>query len=46
AVKTAAALGLTEPPLPIPWSMLSLLAAGPALAPTDALVASTFTENR
>ncbi|MCV7192236.1 type VII secretion protein EccB [Mycolicibacterium brumae] len=46
AVKTAAALGLVEAPVPAPWSVLSLLPAGPALSPADALVASTFTENR
>jgi len=36
---TAAALGLTEPPLPIPWSMLSQFAAGPTLSRADALLA-------
>jgi type VII secretion protein EccB len=37
--KTAAALGLTPPPLPIPWSMLSQFAAGPTLSRADALLA-------
>jgi len=37
--KTAAALGLTPPPLPIPWSMLSQFAAGPTLSRGDALLA-------
>ncbi|MCV7344883.1 type VII secretion protein EccB [Mycolicibacterium rhodesiae] len=36
--KTVAALGLSEPPLPIPWSVLTLFAPGPALSQTDALV--------
>lgn len=44
--KTADALGLTEPPVPMPWPVLRLLPAGPALSPTDALTASAFTENR
>ena len=37
--KTIAALGLSEPPLPIPWSVLTLFAPGPALSQADALVA-------
>ncbi|ANI37652.1 type VII secretion protein EccB [Mycolicibacterium vaccae] len=36
---TVAALGLTTPPLPIPWSVLSQFAAGPTLSRTDALLA-------
>lgn len=34
----AAALGMTHEPLPIPWSVLSLFAAGPTLSAADALV--------
>jgi type VII secretion protein EccB len=37
--KTAAALGLTLEPLPIPWSALSQFAAGPTLSRADALLA-------
>jgi type VII secretion protein EccB len=37
--KTAAALGLTAQPLPIPWSALSQFAAGPTLSRADALLA-------
>jgi type VII secretion protein EccB len=37
--KTAAALGLTGEPLPIPWSILSQFAAGPTLSRADALLA-------
>jgi type VII secretion protein EccB len=37
--KTAAALGLTAPPLPIPWSVLTQLASGPTLSRADALLA-------
>lgn len=37
--KTAAALGLTSGPLPVPWSMLSQFAAGPTLSRADALLA-------
>lgn len=37
--KTVAALGLSQPPLPIPWSVLTLFAPGPALSQADALVA-------
>ncbi len=36
---TAAALGLTAAPLPIPWSVLSQFAAGPTLSRADALLA-------
>lgn len=39
STKTVAALGLTEPALPIPWSVLSLLAPGPTLSRADALLA-------
>jgi type VII secretion protein EccB len=39
AEKAVAALGLTQPPLPIPWSALTLFAPGPALSQSDALVA-------
>ena len=42
-VKTAAALGLDGPALPMPWSILSLLSAGPALSQADALTAADFT---
>ncbi len=37
--KTAQALGMQTDPLPIPWSVLSLLQPGPALSKDDALVA-------
>jgi hypothetical protein len=37
--KTVEALGLTEPPIAIPWSMLSLFATGPTLSRADALLA-------
>ncbi|MGY4712792.1 type VII secretion protein EccB [Mycolicibacterium sp. CBM1] len=37
--KSVSALGLQEPPVPIPWSVLTLFAPGPALSQTDALVA-------
>ncbi|AKN15435.1 hypothetical protein MHAE_12998 [Mycobacterium haemophilum DSM 44634] len=37
--KTVEALGLNPPALPIPWSMLSLFAAGPTLSRADALLA-------
>jgi hypothetical protein len=37
--KTIVALGLTPPPLPIPWSMLSQFAQGPTLSRADALLA-------
>ncbi|WP_208858387.1 type VII secretion protein EccB, partial [Mycolicibacter nonchromogenicus] len=36
---TVAALGLSGPPLPVPWSVLSQFAAGPALSRCDALLA-------
>ncbi len=37
--KTVEALGLSEPPVPIPWSVLSLFANGPTLSRADALLA-------
>lgn len=37
--KTVEALGLTGPPVPIPWSVLSLFANGPTLSRADALLA-------
>jgi hypothetical protein len=37
--KTIAALGLTEPATPIPWSVLSLLTPGPALSKNASLTA-------
>ncbi len=37
--KTVAALGLTPPPLAVPWSILAQFAAGPTLSRADALVA-------
>jgi type VII secretion protein EccB len=37
--RTVAALGLTEPPLSIPWSVLAQFAAGPTLSRADALLA-------
>ncbi len=37
--KTVEALGLSAPAVPIPWSMLSLFATGPALSRADALLA-------
>jgi type VII secretion protein EccB len=37
--KTVAALGLTRPPLPIPWAVLTQFAAGPTLSRADALLA-------
>jgi hypothetical protein len=37
--KTVEALGLTAPPVPIPWSILSLFASGPTLSRADALLA-------
>jgi type VII secretion protein EccB len=37
--KTVEALGLSAPPVPIPWSILSLFATGPALSRADALLA-------
>ena len=37
--KTLEALGLKEPAVPVPWSMLTLFATGPALSRADALLA-------
>jgi ESX secretion system ATPase EccB len=37
--KTVEALGLNAPAIPIPWSALSLFAAGPTLSRADALLA-------
>jgi type VII secretion protein EccB len=37
--KTVEALGLTSPPTPVPWSVLSLYAPGPTLSRADALLA-------
>ncbi|MGA9491941.1 MAG: type VII secretion protein EccB [Mycobacterium sp.] len=37
--KTAEALGLSSPPTPVPWSILSLYAPGPTLSRADALLA-------
>lgn len=37
--KAVAALGLSQPALPIPWSVLTLFAPGPALSQDEALVA-------
>ena len=37
--KTVESLGLSSPPDPIPWSMLSLFASGPTLSRADALLA-------
>lgn len=37
--KAVSALGLNEPALPIPWSVLSQFAAGPTLSRSDALLA-------
>ncbi len=37
--KTAEALGLSRPPVPVPWSVLSLFAPGPTLSRADALLA-------
>ncbi|KLO29973.1 secretion protein EccB [Mycolicibacter heraklionensis] len=36
---TVSALGLSEPAVPIPWSVLSQFAVGPALSRSDALLA-------
>ncbi len=44
--KTVAALGLNPPPTAIPWSVLSLFGAGPALSKADALTAYTGMETR
>jgi type VII secretion protein EccB len=37
--KTVEALGLSAPPVPVPWSILSLFASGPTLSRADALLA-------
>lgn len=37
--KTVAALGLSEPAVPVPWSVLALFAGGPTLSRADALLA-------
>ena len=37
--KTIEALGLKEPAVPVPWSMLTLFATGPTLSRADALLA-------
>ncbi|MGZ4516292.1 MAG: type VII secretion protein EccB, partial [Mycobacterium sp.] len=37
--KTVEALGLSEPAVPVPWSVLSLFASGPTLSRADALLA-------
>ena len=37
--KTVEALGLSVPAVPVPWSILSLFAAGPTLSRADALLA-------
>ena len=44
--KTIAALGLKAPATPIPWSVLALFAAGPALSQADARNAYSGTEIR
>jgi hypothetical protein len=36
---TVSALGLSDPPLPAPWSVLAQFAAGPTLSRGDALLA-------
>lgn len=46
ATKVIAALGLSDPSVDVPWSVLSLFAPGPALSATDALTAYTGTETR
>lgn len=43
--KTVTALGLTEPCVPAPWSVLTLFASGPALSKADALSVYSGTEN-
>lgn len=43
--KTVAALGLTGPSIPAPWSVLTLFTPGPALSKADALSAYGGTEN-
>jgi type VII secretion protein EccB len=37
--KTVEALGLKDPPMPVPWSALTLFAPGPTLSRADALLA-------
>jgi type VII secretion protein EccB len=44
--KTRAALGLTMPPTPVPWSVLALFSPGAALSKADALTAYAGAENR
>jgi type VII secretion protein EccB len=44
--RTVAALGLKQPTTPIPWSVLTLFAPGPALSKTDALIVYTGGANR
>lgn len=44
--KTPAALGLTAAPLPMPWSILSQFAPGPALSRSDALQIPALVPNR
>jgi hypothetical protein len=39
ADQTVAALGLSAPPVPVPWSVLAQFAAGPTLSRDDALLA-------
>jgi type VII secretion protein EccB len=39
STKTVEVLGLSPPPTPIPWSVLSLFAPGPTLSRADALLA-------
>ncbi len=43
---TVAALGMTAPATPAPWSVLTLLAPGPALSKADALTVYTGTVKR
>ena len=43
---TIAALGLTRPATPIPWSILALLGSGPTLSKASALTAYIGTETR
>jgi type VII secretion protein EccB len=44
--KTPAALGLTESPLPVPWSILSQFAPGPTLSRSDALQSPALVPTR
>ncbi|MCX2933423.1 type VII secretion protein EccB [Mycobacterium sp. CVI_P3] len=44
--QTVAALGLRSPATPVPWSVLTLFGAGPALSKRDALTVYSGTENR